>query len=117
MVESMAAMGNADAICAVDGIDIVLVGAGDFSDDLGVHGNSNDPRIRAAFETVWAACAAHGRWLGVAGVKRSPRSFAACVELGATFITSSTDESLLLKAVRAEAQILAESLPESAHEP
>jgi 2-keto-3-deoxy-L-rhamnonate aldolase RhmA len=109
MVESMAAVGNADAICAVDGVDLVLVGAGDISDDLGVHGNSSDPRIRAAFEAVWSACSRHGRWLGVAGIKQQPDLIRGLRELGATFITSSTDESLLLKSVRAEAQLLAES--------
>jgi 2-keto-3-deoxy-L-rhamnonate aldolase RhmA len=109
MAETLEAIANADAICAVDGIDMVLVGAGDLSDELGIHGQSGDPRIRAAFETVAAACRRHGRWLGVAGVKQQPDVIRDLRSIGASFISASTDESLLLKAIRTEAADLAAS--------
>lgn len=112
MVESMAAVANVDAICAVDGVDLILVGAGDISDELGVHGSTSDPRIRAAFELVWDACRRHERWLGVAGVKQQPEVIRDLRRLGASFITSTTDEALLLKAVRAEAQSLTDDFLE-----
>ena len=106
MIESTQGVANADAICAVDGIDLVLVGTGDLSDELGVHGRAEDPRIRAAYETIAAACRRHGRWLGVAGIKRQPALIRDLRELGATFITSSTDESLLLAAIHEESRTL-----------
>jgi 2-keto-3-deoxy-L-rhamnonate aldolase RhmA len=107
MAETVEAIANADAICAVDGIDMILVGAGDLSDELGIHGQSGDPRIRAAFEAVAAACRRHGRWLGVAGVKQQPDVIRDLRSIGASFISASTDESLLLKAIITEAQNLA----------
>ena len=109
MAESVEAVANVEEICAVDGIDMILVGAGDLSDELGVHGKSDDPKIRRAFETVMAACRRNGRWLGVAGIKQQPDVIRDLRHLGATFITASTDESLLLKAIKSEAQSLAES--------
>jgi 4-hydroxy-2-oxoheptanedioate aldolase len=112
MAETLEAIANADEICAVDGIDMILVGAGDLSDELGVHGNNGDPRIRAAFATVAEACKRHGRWLGVAGVKQQPDVIRDLRLLGATFISASTDESLLLKAIRAEAESLASCFTE-----
>jgi 4-hydroxy-2-oxoheptanedioate aldolase len=112
MAESTEAVANADAICAVDGIDMILVGAGDLSDELGIHGKSDDPKIRAAFATVYAACRRHGRWLGIAGVKQQPGVIRDLRMLGASFITASTDESLLLKAIRTEARDLAASFTE-----
>ena len=114
MAESQAAIANADAICAVNGVDMILVGAGDLSDELGIHGKNEDPRILAAFETVAAACRRHGRWLGVAGVKQQPSVIRDLRRIGATFISASTDESLLLKAIRAEADSLTASFIEAA---
>ncbi len=114
MAETAEAIANVDAICAVDGVDMILVGAGDLSDELGIHGNSDHPKIRAAFETVAAACRRSGRWLGVAGVKQQPDVIRDLRSLGASFISASTDESLLLKAIRMEARDLAASFTDAA---
>lgn len=109
MVESTLAVSNADRIAAVDGIDVVLVGTGDLSAELGIHGQYSDPRIRTAYETVARACRDHGRALGVAGVKDQPDVIKSLRRLGALFITASTDESLLLRAMRNEADKLREA--------
>ena len=53
------------------------------------------------------ACRRHGRWLGVAGVKQQPDVIRDLRNIGASFISASTDESLLLKAINAEARDLA----------
>lgn len=109
MIESLEGVRNAESIASVPGVDLLLVGSGDISDELGIHGRYDDPRIRTVYESVAQACRKHGRWLGVAGIKQKPELILELRRLGATFITSTTDESLLLGAVRAEGRALRES--------
>jgi 2-keto-3-deoxy-L-rhamnonate aldolase RhmA len=106
MIESLEAVANADEICRIEGVDLLLVGTGDLSDEMGVHGQSDHPKITAVYEQLVGVCRRHGRWLGVAGIKGRPETIARLRALGASFITSTTDESLLLKAVRDEAAAL-----------
>ena len=63
-VESAEAVANADAIAAVDGVDMLFVGASDLSGDLGVLGETAHPDVLAAIGRVKAAGAAHGKPLG-----------------------------------------------------
>jgi 4-hydroxy-2-oxoheptanedioate aldolase len=65
MVESKAAMADLDATLAVDGVDGIYVGPRDLSYSLGCELNPNNPVLRAAFERIWAACAAAGKPVGV----------------------------------------------------
>lgn len=102
MIESIEGVANADAIAAVPGVDLLLIGTGDLSDELGVHGQAEDPRIFAAFEKVGAACQRHGCWLGVAGMKGDTPVLAKLHKLGARFLSVRTDETLLLAAMMAE---------------
>jgi 2-keto-3-deoxy-L-rhamnonate aldolase RhmA len=106
MIESLEAVANVDEIASVDGIDLLLVGTRDLSDEMGVHGQSDHPEIFAVYESVAAACRRHGRWLGVAGIKGQPEIIRKLRVLGASLITSTTDETLLLRAVRDEASSL-----------
>lgn len=106
MLESTEAIAHADDIAAVPGVDVLLVGTGDLSDELGIHGKSDDPRIRKAYETVGAACQRHGCWLGVAGIKGNAPVLADLFKLGARFFTTRTDETLLLASMNEEVRIL-----------
>ena len=63
-IESAEAVGNADAIAAIDGVDQLFVGANDLSGSLGVLTQTSHPDVLAAIETVKAAAAAHGKTLG-----------------------------------------------------
>lgn len=65
MVESTTAMADLAATLAVDGVDGVYVGPKDLSYSLGCALDPNDPVLRAAFERIWAACAAAGKPVGV----------------------------------------------------
>ena len=58
MIETAAAVAEADAIAAVAGVDVLLIGTNDLAADLGVTGNYTDDRIVAAYRTVIAACRA-----------------------------------------------------------
>ncbi|MBM3644428.1 MAG: aldolase [Alphaproteobacteria bacterium] len=67
MIETPEAVANADAIAAVPGIDILLIGANDLSMELGIPGDTKHPKIQAAADAVVAACRKHGKWPGMGG--------------------------------------------------
>jgi 4-hydroxy-2-oxoheptanedioate aldolase len=60
MIEDVAGVENIDAILAVPGIDMILEGAIDLSQSLGVPGQAQHPEVQAAICRVAAACMAHG---------------------------------------------------------
>ena len=68
MLESEEAIANADAIAAVDGIDVVHIGSFDLTSEMGIAGQMGHPRLIAAYETLAAACRKHGKVMGVGGI-------------------------------------------------
>jgi 2-keto-3-deoxy-L-rhamnonate aldolase RhmA len=65
MIETPEAVGNAEAIAAVDGIDVLHIGASDLSTEMGIPGQYQHERMRAAFEAVAKAARGHGKAMGV----------------------------------------------------
>ena len=86
MLETPEGIANADAIAAVPGIDVLLIGSNDLSAALGIPGDLKHPKIRAAYEATAAACKKHGKQLGIGGVRGDPRMTADLVKLGARFM-------------------------------
>ncbi len=76
MLESPAAIGNADAIAAVPGVDVLFIGTSDLTAELGISGQMGHPKVIAAYQAVGDACRRHGKTLGMGGVydegKRRP---------------------------------------------
>jgi 4-hydroxy-2-oxoheptanedioate aldolase len=68
MVETARGVANADAIAAVEGIDVLLVGTNDLCVDLGIAGELGHPRVADAYAAVIAACRRHNKWPGMGGV-------------------------------------------------
>ena len=60
MVETARGLEALPEICAVDGLDAVMIGPDDLSQDLGVPGRLDDPRMLAATERVIDVCTAKG---------------------------------------------------------
>ena len=50
------AIGNLDEILAVGGVDCVMIGPDDLSQDLGVPGEMQNPALLAAYEEIFAIC-------------------------------------------------------------
>ena len=75
MLETAEGIENCEAVAAVDGIDVLLIGSGDLTTDLGIPGQVDHPRLRAADEPVAAACRMHNKVLGVG--RYSPQHWAA----------------------------------------
>ena len=68
MLESPEAIDNAEAIAAIDGIDVLLIGTNDLAAEMGIPGEIGDKKISAAYERVIAAARKHGKFAGMGGV-------------------------------------------------
>jgi len=95
MIESPEAVKNADAIAAVDGVDVLLIGTSDLSSELGVAGQMGHPKVIDAYETVGAACRKHGKVLGMGGVYDEEHA-SRYVGMGARFVLTGSDHSYVV---------------------
>jgi 4-hydroxy-2-oxoheptanedioate aldolase len=105
MLETPKAIANADAIAAVPGIDVLLIGTNDLTTEMGLPGQISHPDVAKAYETAAAACKKHGKWLGMGGVYVED-AMQKYVGLGARFILGGNDLPLLIQAASARAQFL-----------
>jgi 2-keto-3-deoxy-L-rhamnonate aldolase RhmA len=64
-IESPLALENADAIAAVEGVDLLFLGPGDLSLRLGCSPSLKEARMRAAFESLAAVCKKHRKPWGI----------------------------------------------------
>jgi 2-keto-3-deoxy-L-rhamnonate aldolase RhmA len=109
MIESPEAVRNADAIAAVDGIDVLLIGTSDLTAELGISGQIHHPKVLAAYETVGAACRTHGKALGMGGVY-DERNAARYIAAGARFVLSGSDHNYLLAGAKTRSEVLRRSM-------
>ena len=112
MIETPEAVENAKAIAAIDGIDVLLIGSNDLSLEMGIPGQVGHERVRAAYETVAAACRQHGKVLGMGGVYDQEVA-SRYIALGARMILGASDHSLLLEAATRRAAFLRGLEPEA----
>lgn len=61
MIEDTEGIDQADAIAAVDGVDVLLEGAADLSQCLGVPWQTRHPEVRAAVSRIRTAALQHGK--------------------------------------------------------
>ena len=88
------------------GIDGLLIGSNDLCTALGIPGELKHPKLRAAYETAMKACKAHGKHLGVGGIRGDVEHVAELVKLGARFVIAASDVQYLMKAARGEVAAL-----------
>ena len=72
MIETAEAIEKIDAIAAVQGVDLLMVGCIDLSADLGVPAQFDHPSFRAALEAISAAAKKHKKVFGLAGSYNNP---------------------------------------------
>ena len=99
-IESAVAVGNAEAIAALDGVDVLFVGPRDLSHDLGVPGELTAPVFTEAIGHVLAAGQKHGKACGL--LVADGAAAAARLEQGWSFVGIGSDSTLLAAAVTAE---------------
>lgn len=93
-IETREAMANLDAICRVEGVDMVFFGPTDLSADMGHMGQPNHPEVVEAIEQGIRRAVALGMPAGVlAGSPECERYVAA----GATVVIVGSDLSLLVR--------------------
>jgi 2-keto-3-deoxy-L-rhamnonate aldolase RhmA len=105
MIETPEAVANADAIAAVQGVDVLMFGTSDLTATMGIPGQIAHPDVRAAYARVGAACAKHGKVMGMGGVYDEATAHD-YIGLGARFILSGNDHAFLMAGASARAKFL-----------
>lgn len=99
MVETRTSIDNLDEILKVPGLDCVMIGPDDLSQDLGVPGEMQSPVLLEAFEEIFSRCKAHGIPFGLSA--QSPEMAANWISKGATWIPYQNDAAMVLNTARA----------------
>jgi 2-keto-3-deoxy-L-rhamnonate aldolase RhmA len=105
MIETPEAVENAEAIAAVEGIDVLLFGTSDLTTEMGIPGQIGDQRVVAAYTKVGEACRRHRKFMGMGGVY-DERAATQYIKLGARFVLGASDHQLLLSGATARAAFL-----------
>jgi 2-keto-3-deoxy-L-rhamnonate aldolase RhmA len=95
MIESAEGVRNANAIAAVSGVDVLLIGTNDLTSDMGIAGQFRHPDVVSAIQSVADACRGNGKVLGVGGMS-SDDDCAFYIRMGSRFITSGNDHSFMV---------------------
>ncbi|MGE0716050.1 MAG: HpcH/HpaI aldolase/citrate lyase family protein [Alphaproteobacteria bacterium] len=105
MLETPTAIANCEAIAAVPGIDVVMIGTSDLTMEMGVSGQLTHPEVVAAYEKVIAACGKHGKWAGMGGVYVED-VMKKYIGMGVRLVLSGNDLSLLMTAATQRAKLV-----------
>ena len=105
MVETPAAIAQVDAIAAVPGLDVVLIGTNDLCAELGIPGQFGHAKVEEAYRAVVAACRKHGKHPGMGGVYE-PKLMEKYIGYGMRFILSGGDLGFLMAGARERANLL-----------
>jgi 4-hydroxy-2-oxoheptanedioate aldolase len=105
MLETPQAIENADAIAAVDGIDVLLVGTNDLAAEMGIPGEFEHERIADAYRRVIEACKRRGKWPGMGGIYNQP-VMQRYVDMGARFLLGGSDIAFVQAGAAARAGFL-----------
>jgi 2-keto-3-deoxy-L-rhamnonate aldolase RhmA len=105
MIETPEAIDNADAIAAVSGADVLLIGTNDLAAEMGITGQFGHEKVGAAYRKVVAACRRHGKFAGMGGVY-DHALMERYIGLGARFILSGSDLSFVMAGAKARSNFL-----------
>lgn len=96
--ETATALGNLEAICAVDGVDGVFIGPADLAASMGHRGHSGHPEVQAAIDQGIRTIVASGK---AAGILTTDVALAQhYLALGARFVAVGIDVTMLAQASR-----------------
>lgn len=100
MIESALGLENVEAIAAVPGVDILMIGANDLAADMGHLGDVCHADVLAGFSRVAAAARANGKAFSIIGVAE-PLWQSHGINLGARLVVATNDINLLIDQGRA----------------
>lgn len=96
--ETVTALGNLQAICAVDGVDGVFIGPADLAASMGHRGKPGHPEVQAAIEQAMKTIIASGKAAGT--LTSDPVLARRYLALGCTFVATGVDVLIYANAVR-----------------
>ena len=96
--ETVTALGNLEAICAVDGVDGVFIGPADLAASMGHRGKPGDPEVQNAIEAAMRTIIASGKAAGT--LTSDPVLALRYLELGCTFVATGVDILMFANAAR-----------------
>ena len=92
-VETREALGQLEAIAAVDGVDGIFIGPSDLSAAMGLLGGNRSPEMQTVFADAAARAAGAGKPIGIlAPVEEDARRF---LEMGYSYVALGSDAGLL----------------------
>jgi 2-dehydro-3-deoxyglucarate aldolase/4-hydroxy-2-oxoheptanedioate aldolase len=97
-IESVGGLRDADAIAAIDGVDVLFVGPADLSHSLGIPGQFDSAEYTDALDRVVAACRAHGKAAGI--LVYDTAVVPALRDRGFTFVGVGADAALVADGAR-----------------
>ena len=102
MLETPTAIENAEAIAAVPGIDVLLIGSNDLCAEMGIPGEFRHERMADAYRRMIEACRKHGKWPGMAGIYTED-IMRIYIDMGARFVLAGGDAAMLMAGATARA--------------
>ncbi len=108
MIETPQAVANAEAIAAVEGIDVLHIGSSDLSTEMGIPGQYKHERMVHAFEAVARAARNEGKAFGVGGIREDFEFQSWLISIGMRYLTGGSDVGYILSAGRADVKRLRE---------
>jgi 4-hydroxy-2-oxoheptanedioate aldolase len=87
-IEDPEPMEDLDAICSLEGIDIIFFGPGDFSQGIGDPANFSNPKLLQARRLIAETAVKHGKYAGTVG---SPANLKELHDMGYRFISAGAD--------------------------
>jgi 4-hydroxy-2-oxoheptanedioate aldolase len=96
--ETVTALDNLEAICAVDGVDGVFIGPADLAASMGHRGKPGHPEVQNAIETAMRTIIASGKAAGT--LTSDPVLARRYLELGCTFVATGVDILMFANAAR-----------------
>jgi 4-hydroxy-2-oxoheptanedioate aldolase len=97
MLETPTAIKNADAIAAVPGVEVLLIGTNDLCAELGIQGQFASEPVVAAYKAVVTACKKHGKYAGMGGVYTEDL-LSRYIGMGMRFILAGQDSQFVMSA-------------------
>jgi 4-hydroxy-2-oxoheptanedioate aldolase len=101
LLETKGGVENAAAILAVDGVDGVIIGPGDLSNDLGIKGQYSHPTFTQAFSRIERAAAAARKPYGT--IAHGNNTLEALSARGHTILLQTSDHALIGAALKSQA--------------
>ncbi len=98
-IEDPEALTNVEAIAAVEGVDVLFLGPGDFSVLSGVPGQFDHPRVKDAIQRIAGAARSAGKCWGMPSP--SPERTQELLDMGARFIAHGADILMVKKGLEA----------------